>query len=116
MKTCTSCMESLPIDSFSYQKKNPSKRYAWCDECRAAQMPRIKPFRIPKNEAQILREKAISLRAFNDPAAVALLKEYQGGVKMKELAIKHNRHPETIRKTINRAKRIVSTSETPLAH
>jgi transposase-like protein len=60
-----------------------------------------------RTERQILREKAIQLRAFDDNQSLALLKEYQGGgVTMKELAQKHGRATETIRKTINRAKRL----------
>jgi hypothetical protein len=102
-------METLSIDNFSPQKTNPRKLYAWCDGCRSANVPYIKPFGgygTHRDEVEAMRAKAKELRAFDDPAALALLKEYRGGVKMKDLAVKHGKHPETIRKTINRAKRI----------
>lgn len=106
MKFCTSCGQMLFTDSFSPQKSNPKKLYAYCDECR--KQPYVKPMRNKGYAAEVktMREKAKQLRAFDDPAALALFKEHEGGVEIKDLAVKHGKHPETIRKTLKRGRRL----------
>lgn len=36
-KKCTNpdCLKELPIEEFDFQVKEPTKRYAWCNDCRS---------------------------------------------------------------------------------
>jgi hypothetical protein len=88
MKKCTSCQEDLPESSFSPQKTNPSKLYAWCDNCRASAVPYIKPFNKGgiKQEYDELRAKAVELRKFSPDEDRRIQERYRAGEKVKDLA------------------------------
>jgi len=102
MKTCTSCHEELPLSSFSKQKTNPNKRYAWCDGCRKDNVPYVRPMR---EEWDILRAKAISLRKIDGEQAKQLAEKRRAGSTLKELSAEYNVSITTIQNT---AKRVLS--------
>lgn len=98
-KVCTSCMAELPLEDFGFQRTNPSKRYAWCKECKRANMPAIKPKFIDWAE---LRQKAEASRQFTPEQDAMLANAYRGGTKVAELAAQYHCNPNTVYKALKR--------------
>jgi DNA-binding transcriptional regulator YiaG len=107
MKTCTCCGDDLPLDCFSFQKRNPGKMYAWCDNCRSTAND-VKMVVTRKNngygsEIAILRAKTQQLRKLSDEQVAEMKKHFKAGMGKDTLARMYNVSQPTVHKWLSRA-------------
>lgn len=101
MKECTCC--NRVREDFSPQKTNPTKMYAWCDECRADNSKVILNNRKNqgyKFEVKAMRNKTKQLRAFSPEECVALKAKHESGMSIKALCVETGRSHGSVSKAI----------------
>lgn len=94
----------MELNKFSYQKRNPKKLYAWCNDCRESNSINIFPK--PKvghgygNEIKEMRAKARQLRRFDDTQVAELRQKKADGSNVAELAHEYGASWSAVNKAI----------------